>query len=101
MIDPNSLRKPTVTYHFSDLHEVFSGNHKIHTNVQLQYLHPPQISTCGKCDCVLIHQTIKYSEYIGFKYVIVSAQVTTVTYMHQSQPSLPLLLKNFRVLIKL
>ena len=31
----------------------------------LQYLHPPQISTSGKCHCVIIHQTTKATEYIG------------------------------------
>ena len=56
----NNLRKHTVTYHFS---EVYSGNCQIHTKCQLQYLHPPH-----RVD------------------VKVSALVTTVTYMHQSQP---------------
>ena len=37
----------------------------IHTKCQLQYLHPPQISTSGKCHCVIIHQTTKATEYIG------------------------------------
>ena len=32
---------------------------------QLQYLHPPQISTSGKCHCVIIYQTTKATEYIG------------------------------------
>ena len=32
---------------------------------QLQYLHPPHISTSGKCHCVIIHQTTKATEYIG------------------------------------
>ena len=60
----NSPRKHTVTYHFSDLQEVYSGN-QIHTKHQLQYFHPPQISTSGKCHCVIIHQTTKATEYIG------------------------------------
>ena len=58
-------RKHTVTYHFSDLQGVYSDNHQIHTKCQLQYLHPPQISTSGKCHCVIIHQTTKATEYIG------------------------------------
>ena len=61
----NSPRKNTVTYHFSDLQEVYSGNRQIHTKCQLQYLHPPHISTSGKCHCVIIHQTTKATEYIG------------------------------------
>ena len=61
----NSPRKHTVTYHFSDLQEVYSGNRQIHTKWQLQYLHPPQISTSGKCPCVIIHQTTKATEYMG------------------------------------
>ena len=58
-------RKHTVTYHFSDLQEVYSGNRQIHTKCQLQYFHPPHISTSGKCHCVIIHQTTKATEYIG------------------------------------
>ena len=61
----NSPRKHTVTYHFSDLQEVYSGNRQIRTKCQLQYLHPPHISTSGKCHCVIIHQTTKATEYIG------------------------------------
>ena len=61
----NSPRKHTVTYHFSDLQEVYSDNRQIHTKCQLQYFHPPQISTSGKCHCVIIHQTTKATEYIG------------------------------------
>ena len=55
----NSPRKHTVTYHFSDLQEVYSGNRQIHTKCQLKYLHPPHISTSGKYHCVIIHQTTK------------------------------------------
>ena len=58
-----SPRKHTVTYHFSDLQEVYSGNRQIHTKCQLQYFHPPHISTSGKCHCVIIHQTTKATEY--------------------------------------
>ena len=47
----NSPRKHTVTYHFSDLQEVYSGNRQIHTKCQLKYFHPPHISTRGKCHC--------------------------------------------------
>ena len=61
----NSLGKHTVTYYFNDLQEVYSGNRQIHTECQLQYLHLPQISTSGKCHCVIIHQTTKATEYIG------------------------------------
>ena len=61
-----SSRKHTVTYHFSDLQDVYSGNRQIHTKCQLQYLHPPQISTRGKCHCVIIHQTTKATEYTGW-----------------------------------
>ena len=61
----NSPKKHIVTYHFSDLQEVYSGNRQIHTKCQLQYLHPPQISTSDKCHCVIIHQTTKATEYIG------------------------------------
>ena len=61
----NTPRKHTVTYHFSDLQEVYSGNRQIDTKCQLQYLQPPQISTSGKCHCVIIHQTTKATEYIG------------------------------------
>ena len=61
----NSPRKHTVTYRFCDLQEVHSGNRQIHTKCQLQYLHPSQISTSGKCHCVIIHQTTKATEYIG------------------------------------
>ena len=61
----NSPRKHTITYHFSDLEEVYSGNCQVHTKCQLQYLHPPQISTSGKCHCVIIHQTTKATEYVG------------------------------------
>ena len=60
-----SPRKHTVIYHFRDLQEVYSGNCQIHTKCQLQYLHPPHISTSGKCHCVIIHQTTKATEYIG------------------------------------
>ena len=60
-----SPRKHTVTYHFSDLQEVYSGNRQIHTKCQLQYFHPPHISTSVKCHCVIIHQTTKATEYIG------------------------------------
>ena len=60
-----SQRKHTVTDNFSDLPEVYSGNRQIHTKGQLQYLHPPHISTSGKCHCVIIHQTPKATEYIG------------------------------------
>ena len=80
-----SPRNPTVTYHFSDLHDLYSGNRQIYTKCQLQYLYPPQISTSGKCHCVINHQTLKATEYIGYN-VTVSAQVTTVTYIHQSKP---------------
>ena len=52
-------------YHFSDLQEVYSGYRQIHTKCQLQYFHPPHISTSGKCHCVIIHQTTKATEYIG------------------------------------
>ena len=55
----NSPRKHTVTYHFSDLPEVYSGNRQIHTKCQLLYLHPLI------CHCVIIHQTTKETEYIG------------------------------------
>ena len=47
------IYKRTVTYHFSDLKEVYSGNRYIHTKCQLQYLHPPpdinkwQMSLCN------------------------------------------------------
>ena len=58
-------RKHTVTYHFSDLQEVYSGNRHIQTKCHLQYLHPPHISTSGKCHCVIIHQTTKATEYTG------------------------------------
>ena len=60
----NCPRKHTVTYHFSDLQEVYSGNRQIHTKCQLQFLYPPKIS-CGKCHCVIIHQTTKATEYTG------------------------------------
>ena len=60
----NSPRKHTVTYHFSDLQEVYSGNHQIHTKCQLQFLYPPKISS-DKCHCVIIHQTTKATEYTG------------------------------------
>ena len=50
---------------FSDLQEVYSGNRQIHTKCQLQYFHPPHISTSGKCHCVIIHQRTKATEYIG------------------------------------
>ena len=50
---------------FRDLQEVYSGNRQIHIKCQLQYLHPPHISTSGKCHCVIIHQTTKATEYIG------------------------------------
>ena len=63
----NSPRKHTVTYHFSDLQEVYSSNRQIHTKCQLQYLHPPHTSTSGKCHCVIIHQTPKATEYIGYR----------------------------------
>ena len=54
----NNPRKYTVTYHFSDLQE-------FHTKCQLQNIHPPHISTSGKCHCVIIHQTTKATEYVG------------------------------------
>ena len=44
----NSPIKHTVTYHFSDLQEVYSGNRQIHKTFQMQSLHPPQISSSGK-----------------------------------------------------
>ena len=59
-----SPRKHTVTYHFIGLQEVYSGNCQIHTKCQLQYLHPPQISTRGKCHCAIIHQRTKDTEHI-------------------------------------
>ena len=62
----NSPRKHIVTYHFSDLQQVYSDNRQIHTKCQLKYLHPPHISTSGKCHCVIIHQTTKATEYIGY-----------------------------------
>ena len=37
---------PTVTYHFRDLQDVYSGNRQIHTKCQL--------SISGKCHCVII-----------------------------------------------
>ena len=80
-------------YHFSDLQEVYSGNRQIHITFQLKFLHLSQISTSGKCHCVIIQQAIKAAECIGYN-VIISAQVTTVRYMHQSQPALFLLLVN-------
>ena len=80
--------------------EVYSGNRQIHTKCQLQYFHPPHISTSGKCHCVIIHQTTKATEYTALD-VKVSAQVTTVTYMHQSQPSLHSLRKHFTVHLQL
>ena len=55
-------KKTYITYHFSDLQEVYSGNRQIHTKCQLQYFHPPQISTRH---CVIIQQTSKAIEYIG------------------------------------
>ena len=58
------IRKHTVTYHFSDYQEFYSDNRQIHTKCQLQCLHPPQISTRGKCHCAIIHQTTKATEYI-------------------------------------
>ena len=62
----NSRRNPTVAYHFSDLQDVYSGNHQIHTKCQLQFLHQNQISTSGKCHCVIILQTIKAADYKGY-----------------------------------
>ena len=89
----NSPRKHSVTYHFSDLQEVYSGNRQIHTKCQLQYLHPPQISTSGKCHCVIIHQTTKASEYIGIYtrhhchiYVPITAFVTFTPYKFDCAP---------------
>ena len=92
-------RKHTVTYHFSDLQEVCSGNCQIHTNCQLQYLHPPQISTSGKFHCN--NSSDNKSYWIHRVDVKISAQVTTVTYMHQSQPSLHLLHINLTMHLKL
>ena len=47
------------------LQEVYSGNRQIHTKCQLQYFHPPHISTSGKCHCVIIHHTTNATEYTG------------------------------------
>ena len=49
------------------------------------YTHPIY-QQIGKCHCVIIHQT-KKNYWIHRVDVKVSAQVTTVTYKHQSQPS--------------
>ena len=54
----------------------FSGNRQIHTKCQLQYLHPPQVSTNGKCHCVIIHQTTKATECIGYIHCHIYAQIT-------------------------
>ena len=70
----NIPRKYTVTYHFSDLQNIYSGKRQIHTKCQLQYVHPPQISTSGNCHCV-----INKSYWIHRVNVKVYAQVTTVT----------------------
>ena len=67
-----------VTYHFSDLHEVYSGNRQIHTKCQLQYLHPPHISTSGKCHCVIIHQTTK--DEIIIIVIVVVIFITSLLY---------------------
>ena len=40
-----SKKTNCVIYHFSDLQEVYSGNHQIHTKCQFHCLHQPQIST--------------------------------------------------------
>ena len=97
----NSPRKHTVTYHFSDLQKVYNGNCQIHTKChtkcQLQYLHPPHISTSGKCHCVIIHQTTKATEYIGrcqsictshycHIYAPISAFVTFTPYKFDNAP---------------
>ena len=60
-----SPRKHTFTYYFTDLQEVYSDDRQIHTKCQLQYLHPPQISTSGRCHCVIIHQATRSTEYTG------------------------------------
>ena len=83
----NSPRKHTVTYHFSDLQKVYSGNRQIHTKCQLQYLHPSHIYI-NKWQMSLCNNSSKKSYWIHRVDVKVSAQVTTFTYMHQSQPSL-------------
>ena len=59
-----TVQENILSHRFSDLQEVYSGNRQIHTKCQLQYLHPPHISTSGRCHCVIIHQT-KATEYIG------------------------------------
>ena len=78
----NSPRKHTVTYHFSDLQEVYSGSPQIDTKCQLQYLQDInkwQMSLCN-------NSSNNKNYWIHRVDVKVSAQVTTVTYMHQSQP---------------
>ena len=67
---------------------------------QLSNLHPPQISPSGKCHCVIITSDNK-RYWIHSVNVKVSAQDPTVTYMHQSQPSLLLLLKHLTVHLQL
>ena len=94
-----SPRKHTVTYHFSDLQEVYSDNPQIHTKCQLQYFHPPHISTSGKCHCN--NSSDNKSYWIHRVDVKVSAQFTTVTYMHQSQPALHSLRKHLTVHLEL
>ena len=36
-----TVQENILSHHFTDLEEVYSGNHQIHTKCQLQYLHPP------------------------------------------------------------
>ena len=69
----NSPRKHTVTYHFSDLQEVYSGNRQIHSKCQLQYIHPPlwQMSLCN-------NSSDNKSYWIHRVNVKVSALATTV-----------------------
>ena len=84
----NSPRKHTVTYHFSDLPEVYSGNRQIQNKMSVAIFTPTHMSLCN-------NSSDNKRNWIH------RINVTTVTYMHQSQPSLHLLLINLTVHLEL
>ena len=92
-------RKHTVTYHFSDsvsLQWQPSDSHKMSVAIftPTLYINKWQMSLCN-------NSSDNKSYWIHRVDVKVSAQVTTVTHMHQSQPSSHSLRINFTVHLKL
>ena len=58
-------KKHTVTYHFSNLQEVYNDNCQIHTKCQLQYLHSPHL-VCFEHVCLLLGYWFNVSRFFLF-----------------------------------